>query len=1575
MNWKHYDQGNLQMIKIYKKSLWPMLRKGSAVFVCAAFISTSVYLPKARAESPTMPVVGYRSLADDLTAIALPKEIGKIQETYRGTSDKIVVLIQDAHSIPDAQRSIRSAIDHFQTQYGVSLVGLEGASEKLDPQIFRSFPDKELLRKTFDAYAQRGELTGGTAAALFNTSASAYHGIEDWPLYEEGVSYFLKATELEGEIKTLFEPMVAALNKEKETVYSKELLEIDRLLANFGENKTDLAQVLNQLSKYQPPPKGSELAILIEEIQRDQITDTPIEIEIKKIAEQVASALKSQPLSTEIRQELLEFNGKLQEFRTARTTPQAFALYLKGLVQKHKIRVKVSRKLAYLVENQKRLKDIEGTRLFEEFKRYADSVKESLFQNNRQKTLDIQTRGLELIKRLTRLELSFEDWGKVQKMISQLDRWTVTQDGVVSRDEVSALLRKMEPHLAFYRVAEKRDQVFLKNIQSMMAKQDKTSSLLVAGGFHTEGLTRELKEKGISYVLVMPWIGSIPEEPLYREHMQGQVSWSNYFEVKDGKVNLYDAFVRATRDKLLGDKTTSAVGGKEWRDQIIRDLAADGRITQASEYTHFIDERTQSASPNNQPLREKWLANIDRFGEGLKKLQADNDLSEANILQLIKTITTAEPVLAGVLQRAEIRTDLIPSAFAGRQENHVRSEMRTSSSAKIEILTPYAKTESIEFEGLNLEVPAVFKQPMTEMTAALIFYEKHFPSDKNAMMRTADILKLLAKRMGVLSGKIKVIISDSSYIDISEDGDYLEISLDRFRIANEGFRPYLSRVLGGTIQPLLDNNSVSFRKGALREVIEKNRAQLKFGRYLQNEGFGYELPDEGKRTYYSGMGIERLRDIARKGKIEGKKPDSLVFTLGDDSATSLWLTDDVGLAEWHGRAGTGGAVRFKKENIDRDYQTRDGWQKGLSNEVLLLNQNGTGALEVSFTAEYIDEILAFDEATYNELTALFPDIPIRLIATAEEAEAYLREKGEMTNDDLAAYYTSPEELDRQASAADKRTLNVLANILGMNMASLALLSPRELYNAVYQKVFFDLMDITRQIDYIRKKEKRLEELQIKKRFGAASMTAELEQELVELTEQYDFKTYPERRKTLTDLYGKSAMLGDLKESFLKQERLLIEAEGYIFQLTSDGKENPDTRIMFIPQITSELDANHSNEAFTIPGSKRVAVRSGTYEYVFLPMRDQILGYARNPQNGETVGPNSLLEYFQPMIYRGEGVNFQIQIDVIGVDKYKVSITHLDDQGATRIATESFSRSEQREAKETSIETVARPVAQALNPESRQIFLPEEAQQIGNVVIRGDLDALIKSAIQVVNAELAKRTAASATGTRLPAVLDFMAKLLKSNRVRADDAAPITSQITLALNFSKGQGPGRVSFFEELFKVVLENGLQAEIFSDRDTGRELTRKVGSAMRETFRIKTLSPREIQGGIAVMASDGQTTIPMALDAGGVANAGKLHEMFQGLFFSAEGMALDADTQFAAQAIFVAVLMKLAIIAKGKKGSGQTIDLKVELIRAMKEAGYPVSDQAFKRDGRLITIMGNVLLRDIEQAYLAQSETQKAA
>lgn len=87
-----------------------------------------------------------------VTGYFIPPDYGTIQESYQApaTQDsrpKTVILIN---------------------KYGVNLVALEGASAPLDPQIFKSFPVKELLKKVFKEYQERGEVTGGTASAIFS---------------------------------------------------------------------------------------------------------------------------------------------------------------------------------------------------------------------------------------------------------------------------------------------------------------------------------------------------------------------------------------------------------------------------------------------------------------------------------------------------------------------------------------------------------------------------------------------------------------------------------------------------------------------------------------------------------------------------------------------------------------------------------------------------------------------------------------------------------------------------------------------------------------------------------------------------------------------------------------------------------------------------------------------------------------------------------------------------------------------------------------------------------------------------------------------------------------------------------------------------------------------------------------------------------------------------------------------------------------------------------------------------------------------------------------------------------------
>ncbi len=631
-----------------------VFQRSISFFVLTAFIFTN-HLSLHGYASTILPAnVETRQFPKSVNSIQIPEQIGKIQEFYQGQGEKAVVLVQDAHAIPEAQRNIQKIIGYFQKQYGLNLIALEGASKELDPQIFRSFPDKEILTQVFNNYFDNGELTGSAAAAIFNDGASFYHGVENWPLYEEGLSFYLKALEKQEAASRKIEGFKEELQKQKVSVYSKKLLEFDGVLAAFRANHGNLIDLLKRLAETKAPEKGTQLAGLIEEINRAE----------------KAPEVDQRPAA------------------------------LKALAKQ---------------------KEIEGTQLFKDLENYIQGVKDILFKNDQEKRLDQQSRELELLEKLTRLELGYEDWAALKNLLTvhrviaseaKQSRLGIASVAALPRNDedggerlqnllkagdqkyMPLVLKDLQYHLGFYRNAGKRDEVLFENLTSLMKEKKSNASLLVAGGFHTEGITQRLKEQGISYVLLTPKINSIPENSHYREHMTGKVSWMNYFRVENGKVNLYEAFVRAARDRLLGISRTSLVAGrpqnstsgerretsdpnllKNWRDQIIKDLAQKGQITKAKEYLPLIDEVNEGKAE----FRPKWQADVERFLQNLRHLEAKKQLTEQNVLKLLAdTKTTSfgtQPAAftelfngpGGTLQRGQIPVNLIP-ALGGKIE-------------------------------------------------------------------------------------------------------------------------------------------------------------------------------------------------------------------------------------------------------------------------------------------------------------------------------------------------------------------------------------------------------------------------------------------------------------------------------------------------------------------------------------------------------------------------------------------------------------------------------------------------------------------------------------------------------------------------------------------------------------------------------------------------------------------------------------------------------------------------------------------------------------------------------------------
>ncbi|MFZ5802018.1 MAG: hypothetical protein ACOY3K_02750, partial [Candidatus Omnitrophota bacterium] len=438
---------------------------------------------------------------------------GTLVETFKGTSGRTAILLQDAHAIPDAQLSIHRLLGYFRKQYGVRTVAVEGAASELDPGIFRSFPDKERLKEVLRALHEKGELTGVASAAIFLEEGMDFAGVEDWKLYEEGLRLYQEAMKAGPEIGAILKQEAQRQEAEKKSIYNEKLYAIDQALEAFHGDHANLLETLKTLAAVKRPAKGSELEVILKEGERAEETSekdrragwdnqnsrraglnkqddsraglnkqddsraglnlpykgVSTEVEVKQLAARILTALKALPESKEKQAKLARFNAEAQKFSTGQVTAHAYGLFLQEVAEREKIALDLSSHLAGLIGDARRMRDIKGTRFFDAFEAYARSVKASLYKNEEEKNLDKASEELSLAKRFAALELSREDWKRVRSMEFGAWRHALTQDKTPNAELPTPDLLKA--HFAFYQNAEARDEAFFKNIVKLMGKE------------------------------------------------------------------------------------------------------------------------------------------------------------------------------------------------------------------------------------------------------------------------------------------------------------------------------------------------------------------------------------------------------------------------------------------------------------------------------------------------------------------------------------------------------------------------------------------------------------------------------------------------------------------------------------------------------------------------------------------------------------------------------------------------------------------------------------------------------------------------------------------------------------------------------------------------------------------------------------------------------------------------------------------------------------------------------------------------------------------------------------------------
>src|SRR3989338_3728564 len=128
-----------------------------ALMVAAADLNAGTSLAFARGISA--PAAPELKVDGNPVTVEIPHDLGTIDSRTQIrpiVPTRTVIMIKDAHSIPQAQHRLSEIIQYLHSKYGINTVGVEGTAGFFDTILYDSIPDEEIKKSIVESYLSSG---------------------------------------------------------------------------------------------------------------------------------------------------------------------------------------------------------------------------------------------------------------------------------------------------------------------------------------------------------------------------------------------------------------------------------------------------------------------------------------------------------------------------------------------------------------------------------------------------------------------------------------------------------------------------------------------------------------------------------------------------------------------------------------------------------------------------------------------------------------------------------------------------------------------------------------------------------------------------------------------------------------------------------------------------------------------------------------------------------------------------------------------------------------------------------------------------------------------------------------------------------------------------------------------------------------------------------------------------------------------------------------------------------------------------------------------------------------------------
>ncbi|HRY29746.1 MAG TPA: hypothetical protein P5079_06865, partial [Elusimicrobiota bacterium] len=452
-----------------------------------------------------------------LSTLVLP--FGSIRDIYLSPQPgaPLVIHIQDAHEIEEAQKNMAAMIQGLRQERGINLVGLEGAQGAFAVDSFRGYADPEILKGMADYFLKEGYIGGAEYAGLTSPEPPILWGMEDTALYESNIQAFKDSIKYKPVVHTFLSEMKTAVAALKEEVYSPDLKEFDKHFNAYkGHGESLGAYVRYLLSVSDDGRRGyTNLHLLINALDwEDSLDFKRVEKERLELVEMLAKRLSDEQLTYLVQQSLL--------YRMGRMGYGDYYRFLRNLCRQNDIPLDNFTQLSTYITYVLLAEQINRNELLVELSRLEEAAQNGLAGTSNQRRLAAVNRHLMVLEKLTSHNMTMSDWlyyfdkkVDILGVVAETRSLASAAGLTVTVNVPDNFVNVIQPYEQFCQYATQRNNAIVENMLSKMKQEKVPTSILVAGGFHSDGLTQILRQKGVSYVVVMPKITEVPKESHY----------------------------------------------------------------------------------------------------------------------------------------------------------------------------------------------------------------------------------------------------------------------------------------------------------------------------------------------------------------------------------------------------------------------------------------------------------------------------------------------------------------------------------------------------------------------------------------------------------------------------------------------------------------------------------------------------------------------------------------------------------------------------------------------------------------------------------------------------------------------------------------------------------------------------------------------------------------------------------------------------------------------------------------------------------------------------------------------------